>query len=804
MSLLKRSRKGEAAAPDPKDRKKAKRKDKRRKGTLGLCGYELMLRNGVAQVAPGLFSMSVQFGDITYQCAKKDIRENIYSTMSSLYNYFNPDTSVQVTITNEPVPADEIGNRTFFPKSDPCLDGYVEEYNRILNDKMREGVSNLRRHRYLTFTTEADDVDSAIPKLARMRNDCMQALARIKSTSEPLDGIERLRIARGLLSPYGAFDFDWDNLSQSPGARTLDFVAPMSVDFKPDGRCDAFRADGAWCCVMAIRSFGSVLLDDCLSNIVDLPMPLSVSLHLKPIPQDKAIDMVQGKIDWMDMEERGQKSRAANKGIVLTQTSTALRYSRADAEELLDFLRNKNERLFEYAGYVFAYAETEKELDERVDRIISAAKGSALTVERLFYRQQEGWASVLPFATNRCDVTRLLTSGQIAMQMPFASLEINQPGGIYLGQSKITNTLTILDRLSLPSPMGFDFGTPGTGKSNAQKSVWLQVRMLYGDKAQGIWIDPTGEGRPVAEAGGGVSIRLAADSGQFMNPFDTRDVATLEEPLQIAFKVDAFLALSASMMAEGKQGLTQAERSIIARCVEEAYRRAGKAATPVLEGFYSLLLEQPEPVAREIALRYERHVKGSFSFFNRASNVSLDAPMVNIDLHDLNSDMRVFGMLTALEQVRNRMYQNFAEDRTTWLFIDEVQSLFKHPAVIAYFESFWAEGRKFGLVATGLSQNASFMLGSDIGATMILNSDYLMLHKQSTVDRDLWAETLNLSDEEVAYIDDGIKPGDGLLVAGGARLPITNEMPKGKIYDLLTTKPSEVAALGGSGMRSAR
>ncbi len=793
MSLLKKRRRGVEGAPEKK-----KEKQKRQKGTIDLCGYELMLENGVAQVAPGLFSQMVQFGDITYQCARKDTRENIYSTMSALYNYFNPDTSVQVTITNEPVPAEEIGNRTFFPKSDPCLDDYVEEYNRILNDKMREGVSNLKRQRYLTFTTKADDIDSAIPKLARMRNDCTQALARIKSKSEPVKGAERLRIARRLLSPLSPFDFDWDNLSQCPTARSLDFVAPMSVDFKPNGRNDAFRADDAWCCVMAIRSFGSILMDDCLASIVDLPIPLSVWLHLRPIPQDKAIDMVQGKIDWMDMEERGQKSRAANKGIILTQTSTALRYSRADAEELLDFLRNKNERLFEYAGYVFTYAASEEELDEQIDRIISTARGSALTVEKLYYRQEEGWGSVLPFATNKCDVTRLLTSGQIAMQMPFASLEINQPGGIYLGQSKITNSLAILDRLSLPSPMGFDFGTPGTGKSNAQKSVWLQVRMLYGDKAQGIWIDPTGEGRPVAEAGGGVSIRLAADSGQFMNPFDTKDVESLNEPLQKAFKVDAFLALSASMMAEGNQGLTQAERSIIARCVEEAYRRAGDEGTPVLEDFYDLLLEQPEAAARDIALRYERHVKGSFSFFNRRSNVALDAPMVNIDLHDLNSDMKVFGMLTALEQVRNRMYQNFAEKRTTWLFIDEVQSLF-----IAYFESFWAEGRKFGLVATGLSQNASFMLGSDIGSTMILNSDYLMLHKQSTVDRDLWAETLNLSDEEVRYIDDGIKPGDGLLVAGGARMPITNELPKGRIYDLLTTKPSEVHALGGGG-RSAR
>lgn len=156
----------------------------------------------MAQVAPACSARAVRFGNITYQCAKKDIRENIYSTMSALYNYFNPDTSVQVTITNEPVPPEEIGNRTFFPKSDPCLDPYVEEYNRILNDKMREGVSNLKRHRYLTFTTEAEDIDSAIPKLARMRNDCVQALARIKSKAEPIDGLEKLRVTRGMLSRW--------------------------------------------------------------------------------------------------------------------------------------------------------------------------------------------------------------------------------------------------------------------------------------------------------------------------------------------------------------------------------------------------------------------------------------------------------------------------------------------------------------------------------------------------------------------------------------------------------------------------
>ena len=300
-----------------------------------------------------------------------------------------------------------------------------------------------------------------------------------------------------------------------------------------------------------------------------------------------------------------------------------------------------------------------------------------------------------------------------------------------------------------------------------------------------------------------MSIRLAADSGQFMNPFDTKDVESLNEPLQKAFKVDAFLALSASMMAEGNQGLTQAERSIIARCVEEAYRRAGDEGTPVLEDFYDLLLEQPEAAARDIALRYERHVKGSFSFFNRRSNVALDAPMVNIDLHDLNSDMKVFGMLTALEQVRNRMYQNFAEKRTTWLFIDEVQSLFKHPAVIAYFESFWAEGRKFGLVATGLSQNASFMLGSDIGSTidpqLRLPDAPQAVHRRP---RPLGGDAQPLRRGGPLHRR---RNQARRRPAGRRRRQDADHKraAQGKRYDLLTTKPSEVNALGGGG-RSAR
>ena len=132
---------------------------------------------------------------------------------------------------------------------------------------------------------------------------------------------------------------------------------------------------------------------------------------------------------------------------------------------------------------------------------------------------------------------------------------------------------------------------------------------------------------------------------------------------------------------------------------------------------------------------------------------------------------------------------------TTWLYIYEVQSLFGHPSIIDYFSKFWAEGRKFNLICTGITQNATYMLDHEVARNMVLNSDFVLLHKQSPLDRKIWVDLLTLSDTEAGYIDDSIKAGEGMLVAGGARVPIRDDFPKGRLYDLFNTKPTEVAEL---------
>ena len=747
------------------ERQRRRRERDRSSEMAAYVGYDAMYRDGIAQVMPGMFSQTVEFSDISYQSARKEARETAFTVMSSLFNYFPADSHVQLQVVNAPIPADEVGRKVFFEPGERATSGLAEEYNRILNDKMREGVSNLVRHRYLTYAVGADDVDAAVPKFARIRGDVEQTLARIRCSSRALDGAERLELLQGQLRPGSRFEFSWDKLSPTSGARTKDFVMPSTLDFKPEGRSDCFRSDGRYGAVLAVRSFGSVIEETYLASIIDLPLPLNVTLHVQPIAQSEALALVKRQIDWMDKEIIDEQMSAVKKGYDYQILPPELRFSKEEAEELLDFLRNKSERLFVYTGLVYTWADSLEELDRRVQQVTSVAQGCTIGLEPLHFRQRQALNSVLPLGDNHVTVSRYLTTGQVAMQMPFASQSLDEAGGGYYGQSKESGNLVLCDRKRLASPMGFVCGKPGSGKSFSVKREITNTVLAHPE-----------------------------DEVVIFNPLDTADVADRADAAKLAYKTDAVLALSSALMAEGREGLPERDRSIIARCVGEAYRECARdGRLPTLGDFHAALLAQPEPEAADIALRYERYVKGAFSFFNGQSNVALDNRITNIDMHGLGQNMRVFGMITALEMVRNRVMVTPPRPNYTWLYIDEVQSLFAHPTVVEYFARLWREGRKFGLICTGISQNTSHMLANAEARDMVLNSEFFLLHKQSTADLDAWAEMLQLSATERGYIGDAVKPGEGLLISAGIRVPITDDFPKGPLYDLWNTKPAEVA-----------
>lgn len=247
-------------------------------------------------------------------------------------------------------------------------------------------------------------------------------------------------------------------------------------------------------------------------------------------------------------------------------------------------------------------------------------------------------------------------------------------------------------------------------------------------------------------------------------------------------------------------GVQAREHEVVQRCTELAFQKAaerGDNLPPTLQDFYDAANEQPEEQAQVIALRYERFVKGSMNFFNHQSNVDFNTRIVDFNLKDLPDSMLVFALINVCEAVRNRMYFNAKRNVRTWLYVEEMQSMFAYPTVLNYFSRFSNEGRKFGLLLTGISQNATAMLANEAARNIVLNADFLMLLKQSPLDRMKWAELLNLSEQEEECIDESAELGDGLLIAGNARVPIRGKFPSGNVlYDLFSTNPNETKKTG--------
>lgn len=793
---------GRAAQRRAKERRRARG---RASNVYDLIGFDLLFENGMAQVEPGVYSETVEFSDVCYQSAREDEQRGIFDALSEITLRFGPTDSLQYTLTNIPLPEGELGHRRFFdPASCGGNAGLAEVYNRILNQKMAQGSSGMRRGRYVSYSVEAPDPVEAAVRLSQLRSNVRLGFERLGSQTRVLGGRERLELIASMTRPGQPFTFDYAQLSGASGYTAKDAVCPMQLDFMPDSgmRSTRWRVDGGtWCQVLVMRTdFGPRLGDACISSLLDLRMPIAVSWHLRPIDRAQAISMLLQRDDWIQSEVMHNQAHAIRQGYDYRLLPRRLREEQGANEEVLNLVLNDSQNIFLFSGVVMVWAGDPEELDRRAVAAVNAAHASGIELGVLADRQQEGLNTVLPLAHSRVDVQRDLSTSEATMLMPFVTQRLDMEGGGYYGVSPTTGDMVLVNRRKLLSPHGFISGMTGSGKSFAVKREIQQTILAFPDH-QVYVMDVTGEyGYLVHMNDGAQSVRLGPDAGSHVNIFDMGDLAASGMSWQQAeaWKTDALMAATAALRSEGGRQLTQEERSVVARCVEAAYAEAGGegAEAPLLGDFWRQLKGQPEPEAARLALVFERYVSGPLSFMDHASDVDLGARVISFDSSEVPGDMRVFVMLANLEAVRAAMYRNYARGVTTWLYIDEFQSLFSHPAIVAYLARLWREGRKYGLVCTGMTQSAAAMDEHNADArTIVDQSGFFLLLRQSETDRAFWARRKALSDVELAAIGETAAPGSGLLVADGARVPFVDDFPAGNVlWDIFNTSPDEAAA----------
>lgn len=331
---------------------------------------------------------------------------------------------------------------------------------------------------------------------------------------------------------------------------------------------DCFKTGDMWGQVLVIKKLGSELTDQALSDITELPIPLNVTWFAQPMDKAAAVAFTRQRLAWIDKEIIEEQRSAVQKGYDFSILPQELKYSKEETEDVIDNLQNKNQRLYVFTGLFYTYAPTKKQLDNQVLSIISAARQNSIEVSTYEYRQRQGFNSILPLGHNHCEISRMSTTAEVSILMPFATMELDDKGGNYYGQNKHSSNLIFCNRKLLASPMGFVCGKTGSGKGMAVKTE-MTGTILSNPTDEIYIIDRAGEYTGISSRYGGVTYNFAVDSDTYLNPFDTVSVESLSPDAQLAFKIDAMLAQAA--LRPPKQAVISVRKT--SRSSRVAYRR---------------------------------------------------------------------------------------------------------------------------------------------------------------------------------------------------------------------------------------
>lgn len=404
--------------------------------------------------------------------------------------------------------------------------------------------------------------------------------------------------------------------------------------------------------------------------------------------------------------------------------------------------------------------------------------------------------SSLPLGYNQIEIQRGLTTSSVAVFMPFTTRELFQDSteSLYYGLNALSNNLIMIDRKQLKNPNGLILGTRGSGKSFCAKRE-ITNAFLACPNDDIIICDPEGEYSPLVNRLDGQIVKISPTSTQYINPLDINlNYSDGDNPL--ALKADFILSLC-ELVVGSREGLQPVEKTIIDRCVRLIYRpylnNPQPKNIPVLTDLYQALLQQEEKEARYIATALEIYVMGSLGVFNHPTNVNLNNRIVCYDIKELGTQLKKLGMIIVQDQVWGRVTANRSKGRATRYYMDEFHLLLREPQTASYTIEIWKRFRKWHGLPTGITQNLKDLLNSKEIESILANSDFLYLLNQGASDRQILAERLNVSPQQLSFITHS-NEGEGLIFYGDTILPFVDHFPSDtELYRVMTTKLREIA-----------
>ncbi len=761
------------------------------KSVQGSIPIQKIYKDGIFYTQ-GRYSKTWRFYDINYEVASEEEKGNMLLDYAALLNTLPIHAQVKITLFNRKLNPKEFNQNLLMQVQGDGLDHLRAEYNNMLFERT-QGSNNLIQEKYITVSVEQKSIEEARTFFQQVGVDLTSGFSKLDSGVREITIQNRLRLFHDFYrsgeEAYFRFDFEE---SKNFGIDFKNYIAPECLVVKKD----YYELGNQVGRVLFVRDYGSFVSDTILTELMNLPQNMMVSIDLYPLSTEEALKMTNKHMLSVDTEiNRWQRNQNSNLNFSAA-IPFQLQQERENGRELMDDLMNRDQRLMFSMVTLTHLADSLEQLDSDTKALISAGRGRACELAILKYQQEDGLNTVLPYGIRKIDAMHLLTTQSITAFMPFKSQEIQDSGGIYYGINAVSHNLLICNRHNLLNGNGFILGVSGSGKSFAAKQEIASIALSTNDDI--IVVDPEREYGPLVAALKGETILISASSHDagYINALDLSEgYGDGKNPLVL--KSEFILSLCEQLM--GSERIGASEKSIIDRClinIYEKYLKNYQGEPPTLLDLYDDLLKQADPKAHDIALALELFTKGSLNLFAHQTTVNTNNRILCFDIQDLGENLKPIGLLVMLDAILNRVIQNRQKGIYTHVYIDEIYLFFSNNNTSTnysgeFLRKCWKRFRKYYAQLTGITQNVEECLLSDTARQMFANSEFLLMFNQAPTDQVELARLLNISNTQMGYIRNA-PAGRGLMKIGAGMVPFINEFPTDTtLYKLMTTKPGE-------------
>ena len=597
------------------------------------------------------------------------------------------------------------------------------------------------------------------------------------------------------------------------GATTIpDLIAPPDIDTHHP---DYLLIDGVCHAYLYISGYGysTVVGKGWLTPLIEAGEGVSLSFYLVKQPREKTVNAI-GQTTMIN------RSRMRDVGD-----------TRQDFEELGDAIgaglylkegMNREGQDFYYMHTLIeVIADDPDTLEQRVTAVETLCVASDMLAKRCEYKHEAAFLSFLPLLISDPDIERksrrnALTSG-VAASFPFASFELSDQKGIFLGLNLYNRSpvfIDLYDDYKYTNGNFAAFGNSGAGKSTLLQSIGKRLRE---QQRKVIYIVPEKghEYRPLCEAVGGQFIKLGPSSPDCIglmdirrlkaSPYAAQNGGTQRRESLLAEKV-SWLSVWYSLQ---KRNLSEEDMNYIDASLIECYGRRGITfdnaslfeedgvtikEMPVIQEWYDILREKQE--TKHLSVILTRYVSGSAASMGGHTNVDTENPYIVIDLTDIPDDLQLATVYAATGFATDITVQN--GDVGTALLSDELWKLLganSNPLAADYTMRMVKLIRSQGGVAGVTSQGMADMMALDGGkyGKGILDSCRIkFIMQMEEQEARLGQNILNLTEEETKMIT-RFRRGEGLLCIGHNHVPIAVHVSP-REYEAITTSPTDLRA----------